>query len=146
MDILVVKWWLFLAIISLWICYQDIAQRTITNKSCIAIFIISALILVEQGSYESIKYSLVIFLIGILLFLLKIIAAGDIKLISAFSVAIAPKYILLTVIVILFLGGVLAIGQVIWIKSSGKSIKTNTGVPYGVPICIGCLFGIAASI
>ncbi|CAH0540338.1 A24 family peptidase [Vibrio marisflavi] len=140
------KWWLLLAIISLWICYRDITQRTITNKSCIAVLFVTTLILVEQGNYESIKYSLVIFLVGVFLFLIKIIAAGDVKLISAFSLAIVPKYLLLTIVIILLLGGILAIGQVIWIKSRGKSIKTNTGVPYGVPICIGCLFGIAASI
>ncbi|PMH46901.1 hypothetical protein BCU68_01360 [Vibrio sp. 10N.286.49.B3] len=77
----------------------------------------------------------------------RIIAAGDIKLLTAFSLAISPVYLPLTLVIITFIGGVMGIGYYLYGKWSGneKAVRQR-GVPYGVPICLGCLFGIAASL
>ncbi len=108
------------------------------------VFIICIMIGVVTDNYENIFYPAIIFITGFVLFSFNIIAAGDIKLAAAFSIAVNPKYQLLVITIILLFGGIIALGQLAW-----KKCKTNEkidGVPYGVPICIGYLFGIAASI
>ncbi len=137
-------WWLLLAAISCFVGFQDITKRVISNRSCIIVFIVCNIIAVRTGNYQVFLYVAIIFITGFILFLFNIIAAGDIKLAAAFSIAVNPKYQLLVITIILLLGGIIALGQLAW-----KKYKTNEkidGVPYGVPICIGYLFGIAASI
>ncbi|GLR73395.1 prepilin peptidase [Aliivibrio sifiae] len=109
-----------------------------------AVFIICILFGIITDNFNNILCPVIILVTGFFLFLLNIIAAGDVKLAVAFSIAVNPKYQLLVITIILLLGGVVALCQLIWneYKSDGKV----NGVPYGVPICIGYLFGIAASI
>lgn len=138
------KWWLLLATISCFICYKDISERIISNRACTVILVICSAICVLTKNYHAITYFILIFVVGFILFLLKVIAAGDIKLASAFSIAVNPKYQLLVITIILLLGGVIAFSQLLWGKY--RSNKNINGVPYGVPICIGYLLGIAASV
>lgn len=139
-------WWLLLATISIYISYQDITKRTIPNKSCFLVTILSIFISLEIQNCFNIGYVLGIFLIGFVLFSLKIIAAGDIKLLASFFIAIKPEYSPMTLFIISLLGGFLGISYYLKLKLFGRNCLINHGVPYGIPICIGCLFGIAASI
>ncbi|KXO09540.1 Type IV prepilin peptidase TadV/CpaA [Moritella sp. JT01] len=72
------------------------------------------------------------------------IGGGDAKLLFAFSIAIAPNYLLLTIMLIIFVGGLQA--AILILFSWFKREPYTRGVPYGFAICIGSLFGIAASI
>ncbi|MGR6831652.1 A24 family peptidase [Aliivibrio wodanis] len=144
MGDLLFKWWLLLAAISCFVCYKDISERMISNRVCIAVFVMCSVFCVLTKNYHAITYSILIFIVGFTLFLINIIAAGDIKLASAFSIAVNPKYQLLVITIILLLGGVIAFSQLLWGKY--RSNKNLNGVPYGVPICIGYLLGIAASV
>ncbi|MCE7535857.1 prepilin peptidase [Aliivibrio fischeri] len=137
-------WWAFLFTISCIICYQDITKRTISNQMCIIVLIICICLVIKSGNYYSLYYSVIIFFVGFILFIKKIIAAGDVKLISSFFIAINQNYQLLTFTIILLAGGVISI-VLLTHKVINKKNTTMT-VPYGVPICIGCLFGIAASL
>ncbi|MBV1843119.1 A24 family peptidase [Photobacterium ganghwense] len=139
------EWWLLLATISIYICYQDVLRRIISNRSCCAVFAVCSVLCFLTDNYAATVYIVPIFLIGFVLFILKAIAAGDVKLFAAFSVAISPEYLLLTVVSILIFGGMVGCTQ--WfLEKNCRSIKSQYGVPYGVPICIGSLLGIAASI
>ncbi|MUK28600.1 prepilin peptidase [Aliivibrio fischeri] len=137
-------WWAFLFTISCIICYQDITKRTISNQMCIIVLIICICLFIKSGNYSSLYYSIMIFFGGFVLFIKKIIAAGDVKLISSFFIAINQNYQLLTFTIILLVGGVISI--VLLIHKVINKKNTTMTVPYGVPICIGCLFGIAASL
>ncbi|MUI55819.1 A24 family peptidase [Aliivibrio fischeri] len=137
-------WWTFLFTISCIICYQDITRRTISNQMCIIVLIICICLVIKSSNYSSLYYTLIIFTGGFVLFIKKIIAAGDVKLISSFFIAINQNYQLLTFTIILLVGGVISTALLIH-KVINKENTTMT-VPYGVPICIGCLFGIAASL
>ncbi|MEZ9627097.1 A24 family peptidase [Aliivibrio fischeri] len=137
-------WWALLFTISCIICYQDITRRTISNQMCIIVLIICICLVIKSGNYSSLYYSLIIFISGFILFIKKIIAAGDVKLISSFFIAINQNYQLLTFTIILFAGGVISI--VLLIHKVINKENTTITVPYGVPICIGCLFGVAASL
>ncbi len=126
--------------------YQDIRYRKIPNKVVIAIAFIGGLFVCLNGYFYHIFTSLIVLAIGTVLFQIKVLAAGDSKLFAAFSLMIAPKYMLITMCFILLAGGVLAISQ--WtISKVMKRIEWMTkGVPYAVPICLGSLLGIAASL
>ncbi|MUJ37168.1 prepilin peptidase [Aliivibrio fischeri] len=137
-------WWTLLFTISCIICYQDITKRTISNKFCSVVLFICIYLVIKSGNYSSLYYSLIIFTGGFVLFIKKIIAAGDVKLISSFFIAINQNYQLLTFTIILLAGGVISI--VLLIHKVINKQNTTMTVPYGVPICIGCLFGIAASL
>ncbi|MUJ25691.1 prepilin peptidase [Aliivibrio fischeri] len=137
-------WWTLLFTISCIICYQDITRRTISNQMCIIVLIICICLVIKSGNYSSLYYSLIIFIGGFVLFIKKIIAAGDVKLISSFFIAINQNYQLLTFTIILLTGGVISI--ILLIHKIINEKNTTMTVPYGVPICIGCLFGIAASL
>lgn len=137
-------WWTFLFTISCIICYQDITRRTISNRMCLIVLIICIFLVIKNGNYSSLYYSVIIFLGGFILFIKKVIAAGDVKLISSFFIAINQNYQLLTFTIILLAGGVISI--VLLIHKIINKENTTMTVPYGVPICIGCLFGIAVSL
>ncbi len=75
---------------------------------------------------------------------LGIIGGGDAKLFFAFSIAIAPNYLPITIMLIAVIGGLQAM-LLVFFSWSQNQLYTR-GVPYGFAICVGCLFGIAASI
>ncbi|MFA1562336.1 A24 family peptidase [Aliivibrio fischeri] len=141
-------WWLLLATISLIVCFYDIKKRVISNKVCLIIFLICSVICYFMQNYDSYKYTLSIFTVGFILFRLNIIGGGDVKLMLSFSIAVLPKYQLLTIVVILFGGGLMAIGQLIYLKilQISQMDAKSRGVPYGVPICVGYLFFISVSL
>ncbi|MUK62156.1 prepilin peptidase [Aliivibrio fischeri] len=139
-------WWTLLFAISCIICYQDITKRTISNKLCTVVLFICIYLVIKSGNYSSLYYSVIIFIVGFILFMRKMIAAGDVKLISSFFIAINQNYQLLIFTIILFVGGLIAISMLIYKRIDGNYNNKIMTVPYGVPICIGCLFGIAASL
>lgn len=100
----------------------------------------------EHGRFEQLLMPIPVLGIGALLFYFNIMAAGDSKLLAAFSLMISPSYFLLTVFIILSAGGALAISQWVISQITGNANWVNKGVPYGVPICLGSLLGIAASL
>ncbi|MCL9780817.1 prepilin peptidase [Vibrio sp. S4M6] len=142
----IIAWWLSLATISCYIGYLDLRYRKIPNTLSLIVFLISVVISLHIKNGGNIMYVAMIFLVGFVLFLFNIIAAGDIKLLCSFFVAISPTYSPMVLFVITFLGGIMGCIQLIWLKANKKNLKESSGVPYGIPICIGCLLGIAASI
>jgi prepilin peptidase CpaA len=139
-------WLLTLTALNLYICYTDVKQRQITNGSVLLVALLCLSILVVKQQYLALVFSFIILMVGIGLFVLGIIAAGDIKLLAAFSLAIKPEYLLVTLGLIVLLGGILAVGYLIYgVLTDLKKVRQR-GIPYAIPICLGCLFGIAASL
>lgn len=100
----------------------------------------------SKGEYSHALSSMAILVIGTVLFQLRILAAGDSKLLAAFALMISPQYLPLTIWLIITLGGVLALTQWLVSQVGNHPAGMERGVPYGVPICLGSLFGIAASL
>lgn len=146
MGSIAVTGWLALAALAFFICYQDISKREISNHIVLLVSAISFMLLLNQQNYAVLPYSALLLLSGFILFQLNIIAAGDIKLLTAFSLAINPQYLLLTLVLIGFCGGALGGGYyLLGLLTDLEKVKQR-GIPYGIPICAGCLFGIAASL
>jgi prepilin peptidase CpaA len=139
-------WLTSLTAISLFICYSDVQQRQIGNNSVCLVALLCLSILVVNQQYSAIIHALLILAVGVALFLMRVIAAGDIKLLAAFSLAIKPEYLLSTLGLILLFGGILAgIYLIYGVLTDLKRVRQE-GIPYAIPICLGCLFGIAASL
>lgn len=136
--------WLLLATLSAFICITDFKRRYISNLNCVCIFVLCLLIFINNYDYLSIINSSLILICGFILNRFNMIGGGDVKLLFAFSIAIAPNYLMLTIIVIVFIGGLQAVILIIF--SWYKREACVYGVPYGFAICVGALFGIAASI
>ncbi|WP_157534136.1 prepilin peptidase [Moritella sp. JT01] len=136
--------WLFLATLSVFICISDVKNRHISNFNCVCIFVLCLLIFINNCDYLSIINSCLVLICGFMLNRFSMIGGGDAKLLFAFSIAIAPNYLLLTIMLIIFVGGLQA--AILILFSWFKREPYTRGVPYGFAICIGSLFGIAASI
>ncbi len=125
---------------------MDVRQRQIANRAVIIVALLSLSILLVNQQYPAVMYTFIIFAVGIGLFLLRVIAAGDIKLLAAFSLAIKPEYLPITLCLILLSGGVLAAIYLIYGAITDLKTVRKKGIPYAIPICLGSLFGIAASL
>ncbi|ACH65319.1 conserved hypothetical protein [Aliivibrio fischeri MJ11] len=99
-----------------------------------------------KGDMSHLLSPLIILFVGFILFKFNIIAAGDIKYYAAMSLMIEQQYLLLVTCIILCLGGLQAYCQYCIYKLTGNERWIERGVPYGVAISIGSLFGILASI
>ncbi|RTZ14455.1 prepilin peptidase [Vibrio aquaticus] len=140
-------WWLVaLAAMALIASYQDVRQRKIPNGVVTIIALLGVFFVFFYGRYTQLYLPIVVLVVGALLFKFNIMAAGDSKLLASFSLMISPHYFLLTVCLILIAGGTLAITQWILSRVTGNAQWVTKGVPYGLPICLGSLLGIAASL
>lgn len=126
--------------------YQDIKYRKIPNGVALSVALLGVFFVLSKGEYSRALSSMVILVIGAVLFQLRILAAGDSKLLAAFALMIAPQHLPLTIWLIVTLGGVLALTQWLVSQIGIHPAGMERGVPYGVPICLGSLFGIAASL
>ncbi|NQZ92108.1 MAG: prepilin peptidase [Moritella sp.] len=137
--------WLIIAILSCLICYQDFKARKVRNDIVMVLAVVTCSLMILTGNYAAVYVCLGLFLGGLLLTQINVIAAGDIKLLMAFSLAIKPDLILLTFVVIGFTGGLLAVVYYLSICMNKLSNQDN-GIPYAIPICFSSVLAIAASL
>ncbi|WP_428659823.1 prepilin peptidase [Photobacterium swingsii] len=130
------------------VCYSDFKYRKISNNSALIIGILSIIISIQNGnfSYSSIKTSIIILVVGFLLTKIKILGSGDIKLISAFSLAIYDNMLIPLFIMIGFFGGVQVSIEFLYSTIKGQTKKFTNGIPYGITISISSLLTIYLSI
>ncbi|OIQ25107.1 prepilin peptidase [uncultured Vibrio sp.] len=140
-------WWLIpLAAMAAVASYQDIRYRKIPNGVVVVVALLGVFFVFQTGRFEQMLHPLMVLTFGAVLFYFNIVAAGDSKLLAAFSLMVSPNMMLLAVNVIFFAGGILAISQCVLGRMTNNAEWTSNGVPYGVPICLGSLLGIAASL
>ncbi len=131
---------------NVYIVFHDIRNRKISNNVIILISLIGFFYILVKGDANYVISPLIILFVGFILFRFNVIAAGDIKLFSAMSLMINKEYILLITSIILCIGGLQAYCQYSMYKLTNNREWIDKGVPYGVAISIGSLFGILASI
>jgi prepilin peptidase CpaA len=134
--------WLFLiATFSVFIVYSDIKHRKVSNKLCLLIAVLCAGYAFTYTEVQ-VLIPITILVIGIVLSYLRILGGGDTKLLAAYFTAISPDVFLATLIVIGISGGVLSL---IYLLKNKIKKNTNSNLPYAIPITIGGLIGILAS-
>ena len=120
------------------VCIFDWKHRKIPN-TLNKITLIANLVVALLNGYlaSSLPISIACFFIGVLLWYLKVLGAGDVKLLAALVIGIQPDLVTVTLISIGFMGG----GLVLIMYIIGKIKRFNTykkGIPYGIPIALSC--------
>ncbi len=145
----------FAAFILLAAAVSDLKQLKISNKLCIALAALFPLyVLTAPGEIAWLHHAAIaalVFIIGFALFALRLIGAGDIKMLTAAALWAGPKLIATLLIYTSLAGGLLAIGfaAAALFRAMLKKQQANEGdvpwhkapVPYGVAIACG---GISA--
>lgn len=126
----------------IWISWTDLRTRIITNR---AIFMTALLILlfgyILWGKIFIFPAIISLF-IGFIMFMLNIIGAGDIKLISVLMLAVPPEEIISFLFFITIVGAVIAlIGLVI-----DRAATKQKGIPYGIAIVGGFVINFSSNI
>lgn len=138
---------LALVLISGAVMYADITRRRIPNTFCAAIAALALAHALGQGGWAGfIEIALragTAAIVGIplgLLFALRAIGGGDVKLLLALILWVAPEHLPMLFAVTVLVGAIIAIG--ITILRRVFCFRGPDGIPYGVAIVIGALFVI----
>ncbi|WP_241910667.1 A24 family peptidase [Enterovibrio norvegicus] len=131
---------------SILIVVSDLKHRRISNTmvAISAIACISLALTNESLGFHSLQ-SLFVLFIGLFLFKLGVIAAGDTKLLSVYALIIDPIYFPASLVLIGITGGVVTFPILLRKLISKKSNEHDRGIPYGIPIVISGMFGIYLS-
>jgi len=138
-------WWLTLATICFCVCWRDLKSRIVTNTSVIFLGCVLLTSKIVHGSELYFVNSLLLLLLGMLLWKLGLFGAGDVKLASAFALSIDPEYLLLFLVIMLILGGIEALLYLL-IKKLKPTRIVHDGLPFAIPIVLSGVFSVGASI
>nr|WP_255555033.1 A24 family peptidase [Moritella sp. 24] len=138
----------FIGVVSIGVIYSDCRYRHISNKICAIIFFTSLYVSIERNNIPTSLFScFIVFLSTAMLFKFNIMGAGDSKLATAFSIALLPSEIVDAAMLVLFLGGLLALFYLIKDRLILKlSREHERGLPYGVAISFGFYITIINSL
>ncbi|CAM3795033.1 Type IV leader peptidase family protein [Vibrio aerogenes CECT 7868] len=138
--------WLSLAGLSLIVCFYDLRERIIPNSVCLIIFTIA--LMISPVSVTVVWAAQVTGVVCLLLvfYRYQVWGGGDIKLLLAFLPAISEKFLLLTMTLIGLTGGVLCAFYLVYGAWTDMEQVRKKGLPFGIPVCFACLFGITASL
>ncbi|MFL7864814.1 prepilin peptidase [Vibrio cincinnatiensis] len=132
MSSLIVIIWLLIVLVVV----SDISKRVINNYLLIILAVVILLGWFIQPNWSVLPYTLVILLIGLVLFYFQLLAAGDTKLLAVLSLGIHPDYLPLTLVGITVVGGIMAIGYLLYGLCTDLRAVRQKGIPYGVPISL----------
>lgn len=97
--------------VSFYAVYRDIKIRRINNTILLGLLVICVLIATDSGfEWRRISQFFIVLLVGLLLYRLNILAAGDSKVLACYSIAIDSYYWPLTIVMIMLVGGLFVIG------------------------------------
>lgn len=138
-------WWFILTTICLFIGWRDLKSRIVSNTS---VLLLGCVLLSSKVLHDSELYivnSLLLLLLGMLLWKLGVFGAGDVKLASVFALSIDPEYLLLFLVIMLILGGIEALLYLL-IKKLKPTRIVHDGLPFAIPIVLSGVFSVGASI
>lgn len=117
------------------VCRSDIRARIIANN--VVLYLCGVILPYAYLSYGEIFFlhAVATLIIGILLFRLHVIGAGDVKLLAVLMLAIPTHWVLSFLFLISFFGLIMIILGWLFFR---HDIKTR-GLPYGVAISLGFL-------
>ncbi|WP_186170725.1 prepilin peptidase [Vibrio chagasii] len=128
-----------LAVLSLYVSATDFLYRKIQNYAlCLLLFL--------QCFLSPLDIQIMSFLlmlgIGLILYKLIWIGAGDIKYVVILSLTIPVNDLLLAFILTAFSGGILAISYLVGKRLIRNKVGFQEGIPYGIAISIGFYLAI----
>ncbi|WP_170886820.1 MULTISPECIES: prepilin peptidase [unclassified Vibrio] len=122
------------------IAIDDLTKRNIKNQYLAILLAVILLGWLTQPNWTILPYTLVILAVGCVLFYFRLLAAGDTKLLAVLSLGIHPDYLPLTIVGITVIGGIMALGYLLYGLCTDLTVVRQKGIPYGVPISLvgGC--------
>ncbi|MCG3722557.1 prepilin peptidase [Vibrio cincinnatiensis] len=122
------------------IAIDDLTKRNIKNQYLAILLAVILLGWLTQPNWSILPYTLVILAVGFVLFYFRLLAAGDTKLLAVLSLGIHPDYLPLTIVGITVIGGIMALGYLLYGLCTDLTVVRQKGIPYGVPISLvgGC--------
>ena len=141
MNLLIFTLQMIVILLLLRLSYTDIRDRIIDNNVILALLVI--ILPISFLKYQTIFILPAVFalMIGFLLFTLRVIGAGDVKLVSVLMLMIPLDELIYFFFFIAFAGLLLIVVGWLFYR---KSIKER-GLPYGVAISLGFLTNLALS-
>ncbi|WP_159084554.1 A24 family peptidase [Dongshaea marina] len=132
---------LIISFIGLYVCITDYTQRRINNNAVLCVFILLSAIAIFHDKYISgLVLAISVIFIGYVLFVVKVLGAGDVKLVAAFAPALTWSGVVVGLFGMCVLGGLLAAGYLLYGVCSGRLKEVRQrGIPYGIPIVISFL-------
>ncbi|WP_353505929.1 A24 family peptidase [Vibrio apostichopi] len=128
------------------VCFFDGKHRKIPNNLSKTALIFSIFVALYNGYLmTSISIAILCFFVFFILWYVKVIGAGDVKLIGALIIGIQPDFAIITLIFIGFFGGGLVSIMYIIGKAAGFD-SYKKGIPYGIPIALSCFIFSTISI
>jgi prepilin peptidase CpaA len=122
----------------------DWRSRKIPNKSILYLTITLCSLLFFFDLSVQVFSAGMCFLIGFVLWMSKVVGAGDIKLLTALSIIIEPK--LLSSLLVVFAAAIVFTLLMMWLSDRfRKTNQLSRGVPMAVPISIAGFFGIVGT-
>lgn len=122
---------LLILILLFLVCYFDITQRKIPNKIVLIILVLSLINVIFNVQYSGFIIPLLTLLVGFFLSHLKIMGAGDVKLIFVLMLGMEASTCIIFLFNIAFCGFVLAVSYYIYFAIAKRKIST---IPYGVAV------------
>ncbi len=138
-----------LAIALLYAAYTDLRHRRIENRLTIAIALAAPLFWWSGGLslWPGVAWQLGIaaltFAVTAALFAMRAMGGGDVKLLTALALWIAPALFLQLIVLMAILGGVLTVVFGVWHVTRRR--KDRLAVPYGVAISTAALWIVGAN-
>lgn len=151
------------------IIYKDVRYRRIPNKLVLVTLVAGiSLNLFFRGWHglaSSLEGMAVAFVMMFMLHLIGTMGAGDVKLFAAVGSIVGISSVLQTLLIVALMGGLLAIGKMIYARRVGRTLVgvaqffygllpgqtiprievpedgSNT-LPYAIPICLGALISV----
>ena len=127
-----------LAIALLWVIVTDLKSRTISNRLtmavalCAPVFWLSTGLPLWPGVALQIGLAAIVFAVCCILFAIRQMGSGDVKLLSALALWIPPMAFLKLLLVMSLIGGVLTLVLAMWHFTVTR--RRDAKIPYGVAI------------
>lgn len=91
---------------------------------------------IEKTNFQVLPYTLTILSFGFILHLIRVLGAGDTKLLCVISLGVQPELLVLFIYLTIFLGGLFALSYLAYGYLTDLELVRRRGVPYAVPISI----------
>lgn len=136
---------LTLLLISIYISITDVTSRVISNRILLTLGLVQVLLLLIYDNSDILSASFVL-IIGSIVYLNKIVGAGDIKYAVVLSLSLPLELLPSALLLTMLAGGVLAsfylllnLARRIKANVNGRvdDSQYNAGIPYGVAISVG---------
>lgn len=115
---------------------NDLKHRTVKHSDLVWLAVLLLLGWFFMPNWQVLSYSLMIIVIGFILFVFRILGAGDTKLLAIVSLGVHPAIMPLMLFGVIILGGLLAISYLVYGCFTDWHTLRERGIPYTIPISI----------